>query len=229
MKVYQGPYINWIGPYQIAEKLCFWAKKEQDEFGFPSNPDWVHNFGTWLSENKNGNDSWLMKVCKWYFDRRKRKMKIRIDNYDCWEADKTLAFVILPLLKQVKEKKQGSPFVDDSDVPEELRSTTSPAKENEDDVDANFHKRWDWVLDEMIWAFEQLQPDNDWEQQYCSGEIDIGCVPIEYDDKGNPSLFKLVKGTNYTYKVDHEGMKKHAERITRGTTLFGKYFRNLST
>jgi len=27
MKVYIGPYVDWIGPYQIAEKILFWIPK----------------------------------------------------------------------------------------------------------------------------------------------------------------------------------------------------------
>ena len=49
MKVYIGPYKNWVGPYQIADALCFWAKNIEDEYGYKRKPDWVHNFGTWLS------------------------------------------------------------------------------------------------------------------------------------------------------------------------------------
>ena len=50
MKVYIGPYKNWVGPYQIAEALCFWAKPVKDEYNFKRIPDWLHNFGTWLSQ-----------------------------------------------------------------------------------------------------------------------------------------------------------------------------------
>ncbi len=32
MKIYIGPYKNWVGPYQIAEALCFWAKNVEDEY-----------------------------------------------------------------------------------------------------------------------------------------------------------------------------------------------------
>lgn len=48
MKVKIGPYKNWFGPYQLAEKLCFWAKETVvDEHGMKSKPDYVHNFGEW--------------------------------------------------------------------------------------------------------------------------------------------------------------------------------------
>jgi molybdopterin molybdotransferase len=48
---------------------------------------------------------------------------------------------------------------DDIDVPEELRSTSAPPKENEYDTDANHFARWDWVMDEMIFAFEYQLKD----------------------------------------------------------------------
>jgi hypothetical protein len=85
---------------------------------------------------------------------RARKINIRIDKYDTWSMDSTLALIIHPMLVQLKQTKHGSPWIDDEDVPEELRSTSAPPKENEWDTDDNHHARWDWVLDEMIWAFE---------------------------------------------------------------------------
>ena len=68
--------------------------------------------------------------------------------------DYTLAPIILPMLVQLKAEKHGSPNVDDEDVPEHLRSTSAPPKENEWDTDDNWHKRWDWVMDEMIYSFD---------------------------------------------------------------------------
>ena len=49
MKVHIGPYKNWIGPYQLADALCFWVKEVEDEYGIKSKPDWVHNFGEFLA------------------------------------------------------------------------------------------------------------------------------------------------------------------------------------
>ena len=87
--------------------------------------------------------------------------EVRIDEQDTWSMDYTLALVILPMLKQLKESKHGSPFTDDEDVPEELRSTIDGPKINKWDTDSNFHARWNWIMDEMIWAFEQKCED-DW-------------------------------------------------------------------
>ena len=44
---------------------------------------------------------------------------------------------ILPALLRIREDKGGSPFVDDQDVPEEIRSTRT-IKENDWDID-EFH------------------------------------------------------------------------------------------
>lgn len=196
MKVYQGKYIEWFGPYQLAEKLCFWAKKVPNRYGILEYPEWVHNFGTWLAKDKDGNDSWLMKLFVWYYNRRKRKIKVRIDYYDTWNMPGNLAYIILPMLKQIRKERDSSPKVDNEDVPEELRSTS----DDEWEVDENWHKRWDWVLDEVIWAFEHLHPDNHWEEnfRYKNGEYNL------------------------------EEIKKCDERIVRGTTLFGKYFQHFS-
>ena len=227
MKVKIGPYVNWVGPYQIAKMLCFWVKEIPDEYGVPRKPDWVHDFGEWLATDKNGNDSWLVQFCSWVYSKRKRKVNVCIDKYDTWDTHGTLAYIILPMLKQLKATKHGSPRVDDEDVPEELHPTLELAKEDEHALDDNFHKRWDWVLDEMIWAFEQLHPDNDWEEQYRSGKIDVSWEPCEWNENGKPTLFNIEGGPNHTYECDYEGIRKHEERIRRGTTLFGKYYSGL--
>jgi hypothetical protein len=91
-----------------------------------------------------------------------RLVSVHIDRYDSWSADHTLALIILPVLKQLQATKQGSPFVKNEDVPEELHSDEADAWE----VDEHFHARWNWVLNEMIWAFDQIvseEIDNNFE------------------------------------------------------------------
>jgi hypothetical protein len=53
-----------------------------------------------------------------------------------------------------------APHTDDEDVPEYLRSHMAQPKEHEWDTDSLHFMRWDWILDEMIWAFEQKVNDN---------------------------------------------------------------------
>ena len=236
MKIYIGPYKNWVGPYQLAEKILFWMDKEKDER--------VHNFGEWLAhgsvepepEFRTGMDilsrkkrpnTLLYRFLLWIESRRKRKIKIRIDSYDTWGMDTTLSMIILPMLKQLQETKHGAPFVDDNDVPEHLRSTAAEPKENEWDTDSNHFLRWDWVMDELIWTFTQLHPDTDWEDQYRSGKYDLHSVPCEWDEDGKPTLYQMKDGPNHTAKTDYDGMKVHQERINNGLRLFGRYYQGL--
>jgi hypothetical protein len=228
MKVKIGPYKNWFGPYHLAEVLCFWAKKETDEYGFKSTPDWVHNFGTWLAEDKNGNDTLLTKFCLWIESKRKRKIKIHIDKWDTWSMDHTLALIALPMLKQLRESKHGAPSVDLDDVPEHLRPNKEEQEifETDGTTDPKFFDRWNWIMDEMIFAFEHIV-DDDWESKYHSGEYDLQSKPIEWNDEGKAILFEMVEGPNHTAKTDYDAIKEIQNRIDRGLLFFGKYYRSL--
>lgn len=225
MKVKIGKYTNWVGPYQIAEALCFWVKPVRDEYGMKSKPEWVHDFGTWLSGGKDG-ESLLLKVCQWIESKKSRQVYVRIDRYDTWGMDHTLALIVLPMLKQLQATKHGAPHVDDADVPEHLRSTAAPAKESEWDTDANHFKRWDYVLDEMIFAFH-CKCDDSWQEKYRSGNIDFKTEPCAWDEHGKPTLYHTVRGPNDTYECDYAGMAVEQARITNGFRLFGKYYENL--
>jgi len=222
MKVKIGPYKNWVGPFQIAEFLCFWARKEKDEYGYEHTADWVHNFGEWLSGGEK-EDSWLMKLCVWIESRRQRTIKVRIDPCDTWSMNTTLAYIILPMLKQLNESKQGAPCTDDEDVPEALRSTNAGPKENEWDTDDLFFKRWDWIMSEMIFAFEH-KIDDSWEEKFYTGEWDMKTVPVEHNGQ---ELYTWEPGPDHTYTCDREGLKAVHDRIQNGFRLFGKYYQNL--
>ncbi len=229
MKVYIGPYKKWIGPYQIAEALCFWAPTVKDEYGIRRKPDWVHDFGTWLAGGEE-KESLLYRFCNWVESRRERRIQVKIHNYDTWSMDHTLAYIVLPMLKQLKATKHGSPFVDDEDVPEELKSTSAPAKENEWDTDDNHFRRWDWVLDEMIFAFE-CELDDSWEDAFRSGVMDTIWLPVDREGNAVPEedakFFQMGEGPNHTYHCDYDGMKVVQDRIQNGFRLFGKYYQAL--
>jgi len=217
MKVRIGPFLKYWGPYQIADLLCFWVPLQKDELGILEKPDWVHAFGEKLADSRLGD--W----CNWIHERRERKIKIRIDPYDIWSMDHTLSIIILPLLKQLKERKVGAPFVNDEDVPEELRSTNTSALKNKWDTDDNFFKRWEWILDEMIWAFEQNTID--WEDQFWEKypELDDKKYPEDEGKKSKPVRW-IEEG-----KHDEKGIRAHQERMANGFLLFGKYFHSLWT
>jgi len=235
MKVKIGPFKDWFGPYQLAELLCFWAKDVEDEYGIKSKPDWVHNFGEWLAHgsvepepevgeirswDRERHDTMLSKFLTWVHSKKQRKIQVHIDKYDTWSMDHTLALIVLPMLKQLKEKQHGAGFVDDKDVPKELRSTSAPAKENEWDTDDNHFKRWEWVMDEMIFAFNS-KVDDSWEEQFQSGEHDIQWKKLENGHS------EMIKGPNDTFEINMKGRKAYEKRIQNGFALFGKYYENL--
>ena len=217
MKVYISKYRDhWLSPYTICEKICWWREIDYDE-------PWVQRAVKILGP--------VMGVYKKILDFIHPPINyVKIDNYDTWSMDSTLTPIILPMLKQLKETKHGAPFTEDEDVPERLRSTTKAAiksKKESWDTDCNHFKRWDWILDEMIWAFEQLAND-DWEAQFHTGTSDIVWVPSkELDAKGKPLTYEMKSGPKDTRKWDKKGWTKHSARIDNGTRLFGKYFRAL--
>lgn len=218
MRVHIGDYIEWVGPYQIAEKIFFWVKKYDDKFDYTKEYDRVHEFGRWLSENRDGKDSWITKVCRWIHSKRKRKIKIKIDDFDVWSADRTLALIVLPVLKKIREDKHGSP----GGMPAFQQTSNSSSQytfefyaEGDDNAWEEGHKQWIEILDKMIWSFEQIQPDYDWEAQYwrTSPEFDFEVTPVKY-----------AQGD-----LDLVGMKSHSDKIQEGIELFGEYYQNLWT
>jgi hypothetical protein len=224
MKVYIGPYKNWYGPHQLAEMLCFWAKKTVvDEHGMKDYPDYVFKFGEWLAYGKwRGIDdiptdsknlfksvdeekkTVLYRLLEWIESKRDRKIKIRIDKYDTWSMDHTLALIALPMLKQLKETNHGSAQVDDEDLPEHMRLYNSEDSYYGDqqvfdfyddpelcrqNIKCDIHDKWNWVMDEMIFAFE----------------------------------FIVDEDNRYSHKFDQDV----DNRVANGLRLFGKYYQGL--
>lgn len=144
-----------------------------------------------------------------------RDVDIVIHRYDTWSMDHTLALIIVPMLKQLKETKHGAPNVDASDVPMYLKPKQLEIVRycEEGETDENWFKRWDYVLDEMIWAFEQIADDDNDGQFYDDSGVD-------YDESD-------INVRSRQLKVDREGLDEHHKRINNGTRLFGKYYRSL--
>ena len=200
MKVYLSKYrYHWISPYTVLEKVFFWREIDYDE---PIIDKWSDR----LTPICQG----IQKVLDFIHPKINY---VKIDRWDTWSMDYTLSFIVVPMLKQLKETKHGAPFVDDEDVPEELKSTSAPPKENDYDTDENHFKRWDWALNEMIWAFEQNIDTNSEDKFFDHEEWD----PTEKDF--NTSLHKI--------KIDQVGLKAHQDRKANGFRLFGKYYQGL--
>lgn len=245
MRVYQGPYKNWFGPYQLANKLIWWQNKYDDNCRWAALAD---RLGDWLAHgwqvpkydaerpfsNKDEHKTWLYKLMLWWEAKRPpRKIKVQIDPWDVWGLDSTLAEVILPALIKLKETKHGYPHVDLEDVPYHLQAVEQPEWSPQRDLFEDVEKinpehisieeeRWAWVLDEMIWAFSQI--NTDWASQYDTGNIDFVSKPVMHNGQ---KMYELVHGPNHTFQTDMEGRERHQARINRGLKLFGKYYQNL--
>lgn len=224
-----------IGPYQGWWRSYFYVNYMDKKY----NHDWdgpTNTFEKILEKCAESLD-WIYSVTvNKYFAWKKRKIKVKIHPYDTWGMDNTLAHIILPMLKQLKETKHGSPHVESEHVPEHLRLTEREqavfergyydaslgATDEELDVVSNkFHQQWNWVIDQMIWSFEQqLDEDNSHKHYYDPYE------PGETVEEDDNELFdkdwrmKMGKFNNDKYKAYHE-------RKQLGFTLFGKYYQAL--
>jgi hypothetical protein len=224
MKIYKSNYRNhWVSPYVILEKIFFWREIDYDEPLIEKLSNFLNPFSI----------AWL----KFLDFVHPRINYVKIDKYDTWSMDHTLADIILPMLKQMKATKHGSPTVDDDDMPDHLRGTTTEDWDAQHTFDfyrehqiqegeRDIHARWEWVLDEMIFAFEHYVDDT-WEEAFRSGEHDMIHVPCEWYEDGRPKLYSIEKGPNDTYVCDYEGMNKVYKRMENGFSLFGKYYRGL--
>lgn len=241
MKVYLGPYRGWLGPYHIAKTILFWMDEDSDT---------VDKFYNWLAFNKDGKDSRISKFCNWLHNRHSRRIKVRIDKYDTWGMDNTLAYIILPMLKQLKATKHGSPYVDQSDLPLELRLTkreqkvfdeghwNKKLKATEEEIDAaskKFHAQFDWIMDQMIWSFEQELDEDEGRNTYYDPylpdeEIEDDPEDTIIHEDGTTSKSKSLFSKEWKRKMGKYNKEKHHAYATRkqlGFTLFGKYYQSL--
>ena len=125
------------------------------KYGYVDWPTEHNRFEEFLEKIEDAIQSVYNLVNVPFLDKREQKIKVRIDRWDTWSMDYTLAPIILPMLVQLKATKHGAPFVDLKYVPKELHGKKLTKKQKENgEVDDKHFERWDWVLDEMIYAFD---------------------------------------------------------------------------
>ena len=211
MKVWISRYRNhWLSPYVILKAVCFWEKDEDRIYNLKEEAD--NPYELWVKL--------LDPICQAihkFLDRvHPRWTYVRIDPWDTWSMDHTLAGIILPMLRQLQATKHGAPFTEDDDVPEYLQSHMAQPREHEWDTDSLHFMRWDWILAEMIWAFEQKVND-DADSQF-----------FDHSECGDEK-FPWNRDGQYVSKVkyDKEGHQAWQDRKANGFRLFGKYYENL--
>lgn len=234
MKVYLSkPRSHWISPYTLIDYAFFWtdwSKCSRSKEYIPDeqqidHPKWVEKLSDKIEP--------VSKAIQWVLNKIHPPIEyVKIDYWDVWSMDSTLSPIILPMLKQLKKVKHGSGYVDLEDVPEHLRYTSHQDWDDNRSFDfynedvpngPDIHTRYDWLLDELIWTFEQLADDNDGEDQFWHehGEIDWSTHPEDEGKRSKP--LRWLKES----KVDWEGLRKHQERVRNGVRLFGKYYQTL--
>lgn len=153
-----------IGRYPKRLSSRFHTKYMERRYGYLNWPEQsrFENMLEWLEDRVQD----FYNVINWiWFDRKQQKVQVRIDPWDTYSMDTTLANIIVPMLKQLKATTHGGPYVDNRDLPEELQMSSVDQEKFKEDgtVDDNYFKRWDYIMDEMIWAFEQKVKDDAWQ------------------------------------------------------------------
>ncbi len=174
-----------------------------------------------------------VKLGKFPKNNGNRKIDIKIDGFDTWNMDHTLALIIYPMLIQLKNTKHG--------VPHEIVEVGGASHESQDSFEfykdthnESFDKaclKWDEILDKMIWSFGQLITDEYGDKYH------HGTPKYDWVDSGKPYPNPVTGKMEPTYKMvdknpdehwyDAVGHQLHEERIQEGLELFGKYYRSL--
>jgi hypothetical protein len=101
---------------------------------------------------------------------QERFIDVQVEDFDVFSMDTQLAHVIVPMLKLLREKKAGIPgdiintFHECSDQLE-LDFGLTPKEIDEIEFECA-EKKWNDILDKMIWSFEQAM--NDYPLMYSS-------------------------------------------------------------
>lgn len=202
MKVTIGKYINFFGIYQLFDLLQKVGVSEDKCFELAERYD----------------ESALANYLQERYTKKKRKVSVHIDDWDIWSVDDTLAIVVVPLLEKLREDKNGVPFIDNEDVPEHLHCEDK--HHTEEDLKA-MDKRWQYVLEEMLFAFKSKTSESDWVDLYIHN---VGDMRIATDVNGWQEFSKVTESY-----MNHKGIETHQARITNGFRLFGKYYECLWT
>lgn len=169
-----------------------------------------------------------IKISK-YYKTGPRKVEVNIEPHDTWSLDRSLAYIILPALLQLKETRHGIPsefaLVGGEDYVDQ--ESFDFYKDTHDEAFAESAKLWDEIVDKMIWAFKEIVTE-DYEEKYKHGEPSFDFVKDDSswtDPKtGIKYPVHTIVNKNKEYWFDTAGCRIHQDRIQEGLLLFGKYY-----
>ena len=205
MKVY-------IGPYEYMRRSRIFSNYMDKKYtcvGWPDEYSFKEKCISFFDSSLN----WIYDHTVNLFVADNRKVKVRIDDYDTWSMDHTVALVVAPLLKQLAKEKHGYPNTDGDDAPH-----IGMGEPDKHGLDSKAEARWDWILSEMIWAFDEILEEDEYKNYYdpyAPGEV------IE-----DPGFFG-EEVRRELGKFNKEKCAAYEARKSNGFRLFGKYFENL--
>lgn len=162
------------------------------------------------------------------------KPRIVIHDHDTWSMDNTLARIILPMLKNVKACKVGTPGI--------LFPDDHHEQPDQDKLYEETREKWEDILDKMIFSMEQIayskngpdmpipilqkkmsrkqRSDRWWKSVplYSKDGKKVGDIQ-RHNDQCDPA-------EDAKWRKDHS---EYLARVQEGCELFGKYFQNLWT
>lgn len=162
-----------------------------------------------------------------------RKILVQVDRHDSYNVDSTLAYIILPVLHQLKNTMHGVPgeFADVGGEDYNSQLCFDFYSETHNEAFELSCKKWNEILDKMIWSFQQIVFD-DYEKLYRHGDAEYDWAESDHEYP-NPisgkmeKTFTLVDKNPNDHWHDFVGQQLHEQRIQEGLELFGKYYRNL--
>ena len=108
MKVYIGKYKSWLTTRRFEDWM-------EDKLNVPEKiSDAIGNFF-----------QPLIHFC-WNKWQPERIEYVKVDRYDAWNANNTLALIIYPVLVELRKQTHGAPHTDYEDAPEHLRPKEEP-------------------------------------------------------------------------------------------------------
>ena len=156
------------------------------------------------------------RECKWFIQRGKRGYSER----DVWGFYDYLNKVILGGLKKLKDTKTGCPcMVDEGDIPTGKDGNWTKAGETK------AQKKWEKILDKMIWTFEALEKVENHEWEIVRNEKDRKELKNFVKRYNSPDKEPLFEGLEL--KKIHLMTKSEMRKYNEGWDLFKKYFQCL--
>tara|TARA_Y100000593_G_scaffold42861_1_gene82056 strand:- start:26128 stop:26760 length:633 start_codon:yes stop_codon:yes gene_type:complete len=181
-----------------------------------------HPIKWWFTKWFYYKPSWAWGEFTFWCRRTWQKLRSGYSHYDAWDFKSQHAKWCVPRLKHLRDNHVGYPVcMEDENDKGEWSDTQSvfPAdsEEGRDHFD-KYGKRWETLLDKMIWSFEHLDdlvepiyPD-DYDKRQNKITYDDGCVAYEALDKRKP---------------DYTPIEEHRKKVQEGLDLFAKYYENL--